>query len=270
MATFKLKFKDAKFVRGIFEAISALITETRLKINPESGLSMTAMDGSHICLVDLNLKKEDLSLFEAKENFELGLNLDDLVKIIKRGSSNDSITLFHDSKEKKLVIEMQAENSKKARKFSMALIDLDIDEIDLKQLDAMPFENTASFKIGILDEAIKDAEIFSEVLNIESSDKKPLSLWAEGTMGDMSYEIEAEELILSQFKENTEGSFAIQFLKNVLKISSLCDQVDIRLKSESPIHMKFNIGSLAENSSYIQYYLAPRVEEDSDSMYEED
>jgi proliferating cell nuclear antigen len=261
---FKATFKDAKFVRGIFEAISAIITETRLKIDPENGLSMTVMDGSHICLVDLNLKKEDMDEFSSTDLFELGINLDDLVKIIKRGSANDEISLLHDPKDKKLVIEMKAENSKKARKFTIALIDLDVQEIDVKQLDELPFENKCQFKVGILDEAIKDAEIFAEVLLINV--KETLTFAAEGTMGDMEYVVEKEELIFSEFTTESEGNFAIQFLKNVLKISSITDQVSMSLKSESPVKMKFSI----LNNSYIQYFLAPRVEEDSDSQYQED
>jgi len=273
MKGFTIKLSNPKFVKGIFEASSAILSETRLKVNQEE-LSMTGMDGSHICLLDLHVKKADCRFFETDESYELGLNLSDLVKIIKRGGANDQISLIHNPADKKLIIEMQAENSKKARKFSMALIDLESEEIDLDQLNAMPYLNSATLKLSIIDEALKDAEIFSEVLNIQSNDKL-FRLWAEGTMGDMSYEVEKEELILSEFKENTEGAFAIQFLKNILKISSICDQVSIRLKSESPIHLKFIIENQIQqgemdNGSYIQYFLAPRVEEDNDNQYQED
>jgi len=235
-----------------------------LKVDPKIGLSMTAMDGSHICLVDLHLMKEDMDEFESKDLYELGINLDDLVKIIKRGSANDEISLLHDPKDKKLIIEMKAENSKKTRKFTMALIDLDVQEIDVKQLDELPFENKCQFKVGILDEAIKDAEIFAEVLNIRS--QKQLQFSAEGTMGDMSYDLESEELIFSEFTGTTEGSFAIQFLKNILKITSISDQVNMSLKTESPVKMKFTI----LNNSFIQYFLAPRVEEENENEYEQD
>lgn len=268
---FKVKFINAKFVRGIFEAISSIITETRLKVDPENGLSMTAMDGSHICLCDLNLKKEDLDEFVTTESYELGLNLDDLVKIIKRGSSNDAITLFHDPKDKKLMIEMKAENSKKARKFTMALIDLDVQEIDVDQLDQLPFDNKCQFKVSILDEAIKDAEIFSEVLQIKAKDV--LQFNAEGTMGDMEYIVEKEELISSNFTDQSEGNFAIQFLKNILKITSISDEVAMSLKTDSPVKMKFSLFVPKDDKpseSYIQFFLAPRVEEDTDSMYEQD
>ena len=54
---FKATFKDAKFVRGIFEAISAIITETRLKIDPENGLSMTAR--RHILTYKVGIVRRD-------------------------------------------------------------------------------------------------------------------------------------------------------------------------------------------------------------------
>lgn len=270
MNGFKLKFSDSKFVKGIFEAISNILTETRLKVNPD-GIIITGMDGSHICLCDLNIKKNDLQYLETSESFELGLNLTDLTKIIKRADTKDEITFLHDPKDKKLTIEMKKENSKKARTFSMSLIDIDVEEINTKQLEEMPLVNTMTLNTNILSEAIKDAELFSEVLNIKVNESL-LTLWGEGTVGDMKYEVEKEELILSNFEEESDNAYAIQFLTNILKITALTDQVSIRLKSESPMHLKFMIGGFTEGvvpESYIQYYLAPRVEENTDSMYEE-
>jgi proliferating cell nuclear antigen len=260
---FKVKIKDSKVVRGIFEAVSAIISETRLKIDPNVGMSMSAMDGSHICLVSLTLKKEDLDIFEAKEEEELGINLEDLVKIIKRGAANDEITFSRQKNEKKLNIEMQAEGAKKSRKFTMSLIDIDSEDINLDALNGIEFDNVCQFDLGILDEAIKDAEIFSEVLQIKAEDKLIFS--AEGTMGDMRYELEKDEIANAKLSSPSEGSFAIQFLKSILKISAISKQVEMSLKTGNPVKMQFK---LMENSK-ILYFLAPRVEEDSDAMYEE-
>ncbi|MHA1520254.1 MAG: hypothetical protein ACTSRK_08735 [Promethearchaeota archaeon] len=157
---FKVKMKDSKMVRGIFDAVSSIISETILKIDPAVGLSLTAMDMSHICLVSLVLHKDDLDEFEADEVYELGINLEDLVKIIKRSGASDEITFLHDPKVKKLVIEMKPAEAKKARKFTMSLIEYEGEEIDINALNEMEFDNLCSFKLTYLDEAIKDAEIF--------------------------------------------------------------------------------------------------------------
>ncbi len=95
---FKAKIKNGKVIKGIFEAVSAIISETFLKVDPDKGISLTAMDLSHICLVSLTLEKSDLDEFEADQNYELGINVEDLVKIIRRSGANDEITFIHDPK----------------------------------------------------------------------------------------------------------------------------------------------------------------------------
>jgi len=77
----------------------------------------------------------------------------------------------------------------------------------------------------------------------------------------MEYELEKDELQESKLTTESEGSFAIQFLKSILKIGAVSKNVSRQLKSEAPLKMNFKI---LENSG-IMYFLAPRVEEDSGS-----
>ncbi len=258
---FKAKLSDSQVVRGIFESVSSIISEVNMKID-ENGIGMAAMDLSHICLVSLTLKKEDFDEFETDKDYELGINLEDMVKIIKRSGSKDEITFIHNPEEKRLVIEMKPPEAKKSRTFTLALIDLEGEEINLESLNSMEFPNKCSYPVQYMDEAIKDAEIFSEVLEVIVGDK--LTFASTGNIGDMSYELEKEELDFYEFNEESKGIFAISFLKNILKVKSISNVLDMSLKSESPLKMLFDI----LNSSQIMYYLAPRVEEEDD-MYEE-
>ncbi len=268
---FKVKINDSKIVKGIFDAVSSIISETLLKVTAD-GINLTAMDLSHICLVSLNLHKDDLDEFETDQDYALGINLEDLVKIIKRSGANDAIIFSHDPKEKKLIIEMIPESGKKARKFTMALIDIEGEDINMESLESMEFDNKCAMEIKLLDEAIKDAEIFAEVLQVKvqdnkKSNEKTLSFSTAGNIGDMDYELDNELLSDTEFSNDSMGIFAISFLKNILKASAIANKVKIELKSEAPLKMHFNFVAL-ENSR-ILYFLAPRVEEDEDSMYEE-
>jgi|SRR6056297_1935523 len=258
---FKAKLSDSSVVKGIFDSVSSIISEVNMKID-ENGINMAAMDLSHICLVSLDLKKEDFDEFEMDKPYELGINLEDMVKIIKRSGSKDEITFIHNPEEKRMVIEMKPPEAKKSRTFTLALIDLEGEDINLESLNAMEFPNKCSFPVTFLDEAIKDAEIFSEVLEIDIGDK--LTFASNGNIGDMEYELEKEELDFHEFNEDGKGIFAISFLKNILKVKSISDVLDMSLKSEAPLKLVFDI----LNSSQIMYYLAPRVEEEED-MYEE-
>lgn len=260
---FKVKIKDARMVKGIFDAVSSIISETILKVDPAVGISMTAMDMSHICLVSLVLSKDDLDEFQADQLYELGINLEDLVKIIKRSGSSDEITFSHDPSAKKLIIEMKPPEAKKARTFTMSLIDYEGEEIDVNALEEMEFDNICTFDLSFLDEALKDAEIFAEVLQVQASPN--LTFSTTGNIGDMEYVLEKEELITADFKAESTGVFSIVFLKNIMKISTITDKLTAEMKTDAPLKLNFEF----LNSSRILYFLAPRVEDDDDSMYED-
>lgn len=258
---FKATLKDSKIVKGIFEAVSLIISEAKIRVGPTTGMQMTAMDGSHICLVDLFISKDDLDGFECDEEYELGINVEDLVKIIKRANPNDIITLIYTADVKKIQILLKSEDSKKTRKFTISLYDIDNEEIDMNKINAMEFPNKCDLNIGIIDEAIKDAEIYSEILVVRVN--KNLIFSTEGTLGDMEYVLDENELKKFNFTVKSEGNYAIQFLRNIVKIGSVSQNVSMSLDDKAPLKSVFKILKFSQ----IQYFLAPRVEEDVDSQY---
>ena len=261
---FKAKLKDSRAVKGIFDAVSAVISETILKVS-STGMTLTALDLSHICLVSLSLKKEDFDEFETDKDYELGINIGDLVKIIRRSGASDAITFLHDPKENKMIIEIQPESGKRARRFTLGLIEVESEDLEVKGLIEMEFDNKCTMELRYLEEAIKDAEIMADVLEVKVEGEK-LQFSASGTIGSMDYTLEHEMMELVEFPAESTGVFAISFLVNILKIAPIAKKVEVEMKSDIPLKLRFPI---FENSQ-ILYFLAPRVEEDEDdSMYED-
>jgi len=260
---FKAEFKDARMMKGIFDAVSAIISETILRVSPE-GITLTALDLSHICLVSLKLGKSDFNTFETDKNYELGINISDLVKIIRRSGADDAIIFSHDPKENKLIIQMQPGEGKRARRFTLGLIEVESEDLEMKGLIEMEFDNSCTMELKYLEEAIKDAEIMADVLEVKVADDK-LHFAANGTIGDMNYTLEHELMELVAFPEESIGVFAISFLINILKIGPIARKVEVEMKSDVPLKLKFPL--LKE--SQILYFLAPRVEEDEDDLYDD-
>ena len=256
---FKVKIKDSKLVRGIFDAVSGIISEAQLEVDPAKGIGFSAMDTGHICLVSLDLRKEDLDEFKADEKSKIGLNLEDLVKILKRSGIDDEITFSYSSTEKQLIIEMRPPTAKKARRFTMGLMDIEAEEYNVESLEELQFDNHVCMNLKYLDEAIKDAEIYAEMLEIRVTDK--LIFTTVGTIGNVQGELEKDMLDSADFTNESHGFYAIKLLKEVLKVSSIADKAEISLKSDMPLKLKFNL----LNSSRILYFLAPRAEEEEDT-----
>lgn len=58
------------------------------------GLSLQAMDGSHVALVSLNLTMEGFEHYRADTSMVLGVNVALLSKVMKLADPSDSITLM--------------------------------------------------------------------------------------------------------------------------------------------------------------------------------
>jgi len=274
----KIVMNKIKAFKALCESMSAIVSQTRMKVDPQKGFNMETMDGSHICLIAAKYAKEDLDDFQCDQSYELGLNFEDLVKIGKRlDVAKDSITLTYDpSGPKELKINVTREASKKSREFVIGLVDIETEEINLQSLESMEFDVKATFSNHNFYEAVKDAEIYSEVIVIKSN-HNGLTLGAEGTMGRTSQNYNQDELKDFHYEASTEGTFAIQFLKSILesgningskegKSESSDSDFTLYLKSESPIKWVVKILDHSE----LLYFLAPRVEEDENITYEDD
>ena len=73
---------DADIFKESIEAVSALVTESRLHVD-ENGMSTRAVDTANVAMVSMQLKKEAFDSFTSTK-YELGM---DIAKIVVPGIS---------------------------------------------------------------------------------------------------------------------------------------------------------------------------------------
>ena len=253
---FKAQLVDSTVWKKIFESINAIVTETAISVS-EQGLTLMAMDTAHVTMISLTLVKEDFEVFEipAKEEYVLGINTTDLLKMLKRADNTDIITLEFVPEERKLVLKMSRLDSKKSKKFSLSLIDLDATRLPLAQLMEIPLSSVMDIKTKFIHEALNDAEIYTDAIRIITSEDS-ITFKSEGSIGEMEYVLEKEEFTAKEMAA-AEGTFTISKLKSILKISTLVEAAEIGLGSDAPMRIIF---PLLEHSKII-YFLAPRVDQ---------
>ncbi len=253
---FTIKLDNSRILKGIIETLSSIIDETEFRVSPEE-FTISAMDPSRICLLKLSLKKENFSEYTCKEDVKVGLNLDDLDKILKRSSADDKLIIEYSESEQKIKIKMQREESSRTRTFSLALLDINMEEIPMENLLKIEYPSRWVINTDLLVEAIKDAEIYSEILNIKAAENKGLQFNSSGQIGEMEYALAKDELIESEITGNNSGAYSLTFLKAILKIATITEKLEISLKTDHPLKMIFKLLEGGE----LSYFLAPRVEE---------
>jgi len=254
--SFTLKLENSRILKGIVETLSSIIDETEFKVTP-SEFTISAMDPSRICLLKLSIKKENFDDFKCSKESKVGLNLDDLDKILKRSAAGDSVEIDFNEKDQKIKIKMKREGASRIRTFSLALLDIDLEEIPMENLLKIEYPSKWVIDTNFLVEAIKDAEIYSDILNMKATENQGLIFSSTGQIGEMNYELGLEELIESNIDETCSGAYSLTFLKAILKIASITEKLEISLKTDHPLKMMFNLLEGGE----LFYFLAPRVEE---------
>ncbi len=256
---FKASYKSAGNFIKIVDALATMIDVATFKVSP-AGLSLKAMDPSHVAMVDLQLSKEAFSDYKCDKELPIRINLTDLNRFMKRGAANDSLELSLDQQTNKLKIKF--EKGKSHRTFSLGLITEDEEE----ESPTPNIDFNAKFSLGTdeLQRAIKDAQIIGDYITFSISEEV-LTLEASGDSGDVT--INFEELKDKQLKKGKQNAiYSLEYLADIIKAGSVSDSVNIEFSTEMPIQFSFPIEN---DMGKIKYFLAPRVEEEEEEAEKE-
>ncbi len=79
-------------LKKVFEAIKDLCTDVNIDCN-ESGMSLQAMDSSHVSLVSMLLRDTGFEHYRCDRTMSLGLNMTNVSKIFKICGNDDIVTM---------------------------------------------------------------------------------------------------------------------------------------------------------------------------------
>ena len=71
---FEAKLQDGTILKRIVDAIKDLVQDVNLDISSE-GISLQAMDSSHVALVQMNLARSGFAKYRIERNTTIGLSI---------------------------------------------------------------------------------------------------------------------------------------------------------------------------------------------------
>ena len=262
---FEIKLNNGKTLKGIIETLAGFIDETTINITPKEFI-ITAMDPSRISLLKIVIDKENFDEYECTKETKIGLNLSDLDKIMNRLNQKDIFLLSFEEKEQKIKIQMKEKDGLRTRTFSLMLLDLESEEIPIENLYKISYDTIFETDINLLIEAVKDAEIYSEIIEIKSTDDNNLIFESTGQIGKMEYQISIDDLLECIIHQKSKSAFSIAFLKNILKLGPITEKLEVSLKDNHPLKLSFGL----IGGGIVDYFLAPRVEEVPDDSWDDE
>lgn len=89
---FYAKLKEGNLLKKLIESIKDLVNDINLDITG-GGISLQAMDSSHVALVTLQLNYDGFEDFRCDKQMTIGINISQFHKIMKCAGNDDNIIL---------------------------------------------------------------------------------------------------------------------------------------------------------------------------------
>jgi proliferating cell nuclear antigen len=236
-----VKLDNPLLLSRVIEILSELVMEVRIRFN-EFGLSISAIDPANVAMINFKLPKSSFSQFETGEEI-LGVNLDNLKRILKRCGTSSSLIL--EKKENFLNIQIQ---DKIKRNFSLNLIEIETEEKEMPVL-----EYTASVEIDSKDliDSIEDCGVVADACSFIIQEGTFI-MKAKGIDSAMS-EFSGDEAKIEA--ENCKSKYSLEYLTKFMKGAKLVEKTILNFAEDHPL--KMNIKS---EHVELNFLLAPRVE----------
>lgn len=250
---FTMRLPNADYAADLFKAVAAVVDEGSFRITQDS-LRLVSMDPAHVSLVDFELRKEAAEEFSADKETELTVNLQELLKFLKRSKKGESLTLIYDDEKRKLNIVLSDPTKSRERRYQLNTLE------PISATSASPrlaFEARARVSSEALWEAVEDASLVSDSVRIVIQPSAVI-LIAKGDMGVVENRLTRDGALVYEIEAPHEvvASFSLAYLERVVKPGrDLSEETLIQLSSNKPIKLTFTLPA-----GRLEYLIAPRLE----------
>jgi proliferating cell nuclear antigen len=225
---FEIKMENAKYWRDCISAIGSLVDEGLFNITKE-GISLKAMDPSSISMVSFFMPSKSFSKYTIDKAASVGVNLENLSKILSRTRDNESLVMK--DVESKLSLEFIGPNSR--RRYRLQLIDV---KKSVEKEPNVEFDAFVEINGDPLKDIIKDASLISSYISFKAS-KDQFAISAHGDSGELEELHDKDGDIMKKVdaSKNADAVFNLEFLENMVKSCPQGNSVSISLKSSEPM-----------------------------------
>jgi len=178
---FEATLNRGAFWKKVVEAMKDLVTEANFECTPQ-GVSIQSIDQSHVALVSLNLAASGFDTYECHRQQVLGVNLNNLAKLLKVNDDKDQVTLRHQEDTDTLIIASEAEGGKKSTEFALKLMEIEQDAMGVPDSD-QEYKAVLSMPADVFAKTCRDMATFGDTMTIDIS-KEKVKFSAHGDLGD--------------------------------------------------------------------------------------
>ena len=175
---FEAQVEHGSLWKKLIECITEMVTEANFDCSP-GGISIQAMDTSHVALVHLLLIAEGFVSYSCEHNSLLGVNMTSLAKVLKITENQDKMTLRHETDSDVLVVATQNSDQVRVCEHQMKLKKIEAFLLDIPEMD---YRATVSFSSAEYAKIVRDMYVYGDTVNIQV-DREGVKFSSSGAIG---------------------------------------------------------------------------------------
>ena len=251
----ELRTVQATAFKTLIEALKELLIDTCMEFD-ETGMKIVSMDTSHIVLVHLKLEASKFESYYCKNKVSIGINTLNFHKLIKTINSNDTLTLFMESNNTNF-LGIKIENGEKNTKTTYRLNLLDLDNTKIS-IDPAEFNSVITLPSSDFQKICRDMKNIADFVEIKNINNQ-LIFTCKGDYCQQETVISDNDngntISNKNANEIVQGIFNLKYLVLFTKCTNLCNTVELYLKNDYPLIIKYDVASLGS----IKLCLAPQA-----------
>jgi len=263
---FEARIKQGGILKKILESIKDLVTDANFDCS-STGISLQAMDSSHVSLVLLFLRSEGFEHYRADRNISLGINLSSMAKILKCAGNDDNITLKAQDNGENVSFMFESEKQTRVSHFSLKLMDIDTPHLGIPKTQ---YKCVVQMSAQEFQRICREISIIGDTVKISAS-KEGVKFAVSGDMGTGSIIcksnpcVDEDDMAVSiKVEDEVSLTFALRYLNFFAKATPLSSTVTLKMSPDVPLVVEYKIGQEDNQMGHIRFYLAPKIEEDED------
>ncbi|GLB03780.1 proliferating cell nuclear antigen [Aspergillus tubingensis] len=250
------RLEQASLLKRVVDAIKDLVQDCNFDCN-DSGISLQAMDNSHVALVSMMLKAEGFSPYRCDRNIALGINLVSLTKVLRAAQNEDILTLKAEDSPDAVNLMFESAETDRLSEYDIKLMDIDQEHLAIPETE---YAATVEMPAAEFQRICRDLNALSESVVIEAT-KEGVKFSCQGDIGSGSVTVRqhtnvenpAQNVSIS-LTEPVALTFSLKYLVNFCKATNLSNKVTLCLSQEVPLLVEYGLGS-----GHLRFYLAPKI-----------
>jgi len=271
----------------LIEALKEILKDATIKFTPvfydenddistASGISIVAMNKSTSVLIRLKLPAIKFEKFfvKSKKPVMIGVNMTCFNKLIKTITNEDQmLTLFlEENDQNHLGIKIESLEKNTSTTYKLNILDSENEDMNIRDSE---FEAVVTMEASGFQKIIRDMSNICDTVNIifvdGTTNKNTLIFQGKGEFASQKTVLQAKEPEpdTNDERDNTkeliiQGTYDLRNLSLFSKLSNLCTNIDLFMKNNFPLIIKYQIANLG----HIYLVISHKTTEDNDDEEE--